>query len=70
MRLGVSDMPGARLDPVTREAPPCKGCKDRHEACWGGCDKYKYWKEMLEGLNEKRREYDSKPFVRFNPFNY
>lgn len=22
---------------------PCKNCPDRHEACWGHCEKYKAW---------------------------
>lgn len=26
------------------EVSPCKDCAERHEACWGSCDKYAEWK--------------------------
>ena len=60
----------SRPDPVTREMSPCKGCTDRHEACWGKCEKYKVWKLRLEEVNKRRKEYDAKPFVQYNPFDY
>ena len=60
----------SRPDPVTREKPPCKDCADRHEACWGKCEKYKAWKSRLDELNKRRKEYDAKPFVQYNPFDY
>ena len=60
----------SRPDPVIREMSPCKGCTERHEACWGKCEKYKAWKSRLDEVNKKRKEYDAKPFVQFNPFDY
>jgi predicted ATP-dependent serine protease len=37
---------------------PCKDCPDRHEACWGKCEKYKAWRtardEMLAVERERR----------------
>ena len=60
----------SRPDPVTREMSPCKGCTERHEACWGKCEKYKSWKSRLDEVNKKRKEYDAKPFVQHDPFNY
>ena len=60
----------SRPDPVTREMSPCKGCTERHEVCWGKCEKYKTWKRDLDELNKRRKEYENKPFVRYNPFDY
>lgn len=60
----------SRPDPVTREISPRKGCAERHEACWGMCEKYKAWKERLEAVKKRQKEYLSKPFVRYNPFDY
>ena len=60
----------SRPDPVTREMSPCKGCKERREACWGKCKKYKEWRTMLDEVNKRRKEYNSKPFVQYNPFDY
>lgn len=53
----------SRPDLVTREMPPCKNCTDRHEACWGGCWKYKAWRLRLDEVNRRRKEYNEKPFV-------
>lgn len=55
----------SRPDPITREVPPCKDCTDRHEACWGKCEKYKAWKLRLEELNNARHEYDR---TRYNKY--
>lgn len=60
----------SRPDPVTREISPCKGCADRHEACWGKCEKYKAWKEKLNEINRRRKEYEARPFIQYNPFDY
>lgn len=60
----------SKPDPVTREMAPCKDCKDRHEACWGKCEKYKAWKSRLDEVNKRRKEYEAKPFVQYNPFDY
>lgn len=60
----------SRPDPVTREMSPCKDCSDRHEACWGKCEKYKAWKSRLDEVNKRRKEYEAKPFVQYNPFDY
>ena len=58
------------IDSAIRETPPCKGCKERHEACWGKCEKYKEWKSRLDEVNKRRKEYEAKPFVKYNPFDY
>ena len=58
------------IDSPTREKPPCKDCADRHEACWGKCEKYKAWKARLDEVNKRRKKYNTKPFVRYNPFDY
>ena len=58
------------IDSPTREKPPCQYCADRHEACWGKCEKYKAWKSRLDEVNKRRKEYEAKPFVQYNPFNY
>lgn len=60
----------SRPDLLTREVPPCKDCTDRHEACWGKCEKYKDWKSRLGEVNKRRKEYEAKPFVHYNPYNY
>ena len=60
----------SRPDPGTREMSPCKDCTDRHEACWGKCEKYKEWKSRLDEVNKRRKEYEAKPFVKYNPYDY
>ena len=55
---------------TTREMPPCKGCTERYTACHGKCEKYKDWKARLDELNNKRKEYANKPFVKYNPYDY
>ena len=55
---------------VTREKPPCKNCIERHYACWGGCEKYKAWKSRLGEVNKRRKEYNERPFVKYNPYDY
>ena len=60
----------SRPDPVTREVPPCKGCTERFTACHDKCEKYKAWKSRLDEVNKRRKQYDSKPFVQYNPFDY
>ena len=60
----------SRPDPVTREMSPCKGCTERHEACGGKCEKYKSWKSRLDEVNKRRKEYNEKPFVKYNPYDY
>lgn len=67
----------SRPDPVTREMSPCKGCKERFPACHGRCPKdergepgYQEWRNRLDEVNKKRKEYDAKPFVQYNPFDY
>ena len=59
-----------RLDSPIRDTPPCKDCTDRHEACWGKCEKYKSWKSRLDEVNKRRKEYEAKPFVQYNPYDY
>ena len=58
------------IESPIRDKPPCKGCEERHEACWGQCEKYKAWKSRLDELNKRRKEYESKPFVKYNSYNY
>lgn len=60
----------SRPDPVTREMSPCKDCADRHESCWGKCEKYKAWKANLEAVNAERKKYSNRPFVQYNPYDY
>ena len=59
-----------RLDSPIRDKSRCKDCTDRHEACWGKCEKYKAWKSQLDEVNKRRKEYEAKPFVKYNPFDY
>ena len=59
-----------RLDSPIRDKSPCKDCIDRHEACWGKCEKYKSWKSQLDEVNKRRKEYEAKPFVKYNPYDY
>ena len=58
------------LNLATRGKPPCKNGIERHLACWGGCEKYKQWKIMLDEVNRRRKEYNEKPFVKYNPYDY
>ena len=51
---------------VKREIAPCKDCVDRHEVCWGECEKYKKWKMMLDEVNRRRREYREKSLAYYN----
>lgn len=30
--------------------PPCKGCTERHQACWSDCACYKLWKAEKDGI--------------------
>ena len=60
----------SKPDPVTREMSPCKDCTERYEACWGKCEKYKSWKSRLDEVNKRRKEYEAKPFVQYNPYDY
>ena len=55
---------------VKREIAPCKNCADRHEVCWGECEKYKQWKMMLDEANRRRREYREKSLAYYNPRIY
>ena len=55
---------------VKREIAPCKDCVDRHEVCWGECEKYKQWKMMLDEANIRRREYREKSLAHYKPRIY
>lgn len=35
---------------------PCRGCADRHEACWDHCEKYRQWKTLKDGENESLKQ--------------
>ena len=60
----------SRPDPVTREISPCKDCTDRFTACHDKCERYKVWKSRLDEVNKRRKEYNQKPFVQYNPYDY
>lgn len=51
------------IESPIRDKPPCKGCAERHEACWGKCEKYKEWKNILESANKARQEYNFKAAI-------
>ena len=59
-----------RPDQVIRESAPCKNCTERHEACWGKCEKYKAWKSKIDDVNKRRREYNEKSLAYYNPRIY
>ena len=59
-----------RLDGPIRDKAPCKDCMDRHTACNGSCERYKEWKLRLDEVNKRRKEYNEKPFVKYNPYDY
>ena len=67
----------SRPDPVTREMPPCKDCTERFTACHDRCPKdergelgYKAWKSRLDEINKRRKAYEAKPFIKYNPYDY
>lgn len=39
---------------------PCKDCPDRHEACWGHCEKYKTWLDTVHKQQAAEKEYNQK----------
>ena len=41
---------------MVKQLSPCKDCKDRHMACWDGCEKYKEWKSAFE---DNKQKYDT-----------
>lgn len=59
-----------RLDSPIRDAPPCKGCEERYPGCHSKCEKYKEWKSRLDEVNKRRKEYNERPFVKYNPYDY
>ena len=59
-----------RIDGQIREKPPCKGCSERYPGCHDNCENYKAWKSRLDEVNKRRKEYESKPFVKYNPYDY
>lgn len=56
----------SRPDPVTREMPPCKGCKDRTPGCHDNCKRYSEWKTGIEQIKKARKEYEKKMWPRVN----
>lgn len=64
----------SRPDAVTREMPPCKDCAERCVTatfnCHDHCERFKEYKAMREKENEARRQYERKPFVKYNPYSY
>ena len=55
---------------ISREKSPCKNCSERHELCWGKCEKYKAWKSKIDDINKRRREYNEKLFAYYSPHIY
>lgn len=46
---------------------PCKGCTDRSPACWGSCEKYKTWMDVIHaGIAEDRKYNDADGYRREN----
>lgn len=45
---------------MTIPLSPCKGCADRHAACWDSCEKFKVFKAESDQVNAGRREYNKK----------
>lgn len=52
-------------DPSTREISPCKDCTDRHESCWGKCEKYKEWKLKFDEVNQLKKKYLEPPVSKY-----
>lgn len=38
---------------------PCKNCQDRHQACWGSCEKYQAYKAAAQAEKDKRKNDDA-----------
>lgn len=55
---------------VSREKSPSKNCPERHELCWGNCEKYKEWKSRIDDVKKRRREYSEKSLAYYNPHIY
>lgn len=55
----------AQIGPVRDEAP-CKGCtrKEKTYGCHDRCEAYRQWKQGVDTVNKKRKEYKDKPFSR------
>ena len=51
------------IESPIRDKTPCKGCAERHESCWGKCEKYKEWKKILDSANKARQEYNFKSAI-------
>jgi hypothetical protein len=60
----------SRPDQTTREVAPCKDCTEKFTACHDRCERFKEYKAIREKENEARRQYERKPFVQYNPFDY
>jgi hypothetical protein len=39
---------------------PCKGCTERHEACWSNCEKYDEYRAKMDA--EKQAKKDANKF--------
>ncbi len=55
-----------------RDKNPCYGCTRewKKPGCHDTCPDRKPWVGELKRVNENRKQYDSKPFVQYNPFDY
>lgn len=51
-----------RLPGVMRGAPPCKGCEERHTACWDKCQQYQAWKAEAARVKDARRTYEEETY--------
>ena len=41
-------------DPIAPLQSPCMGCRQRHAACWSGCDKYRAYRGTLDKINAEK----------------
>ena len=48
----------SRIPNIVRGLSPCAQCKERHEACWGSCSKYKEWKAEVQKVKDAMKAYD------------
>ena len=58
-----------RIPGALRADPPCKGCEERHTACWDRCPEYKAWKEESERIKKAKRAYDEEVRTGYEEFN-
>lgn len=50
---------------MTGEVRSCRGCMERHRACWGDCEAYRNWKEEQEEKRRDRRKEEETDLLRY-----